>query len=298
MTVLVTLIGAAFILVALREIFQQLFNPSGGGSLSRKLMRIVWGAFRRIASRRPALLSLAGPFVFLSILASWVTLLAVGWALILWLHLSEGFLYQTGLDPSRNDGFLAALYVSLTTLTTLGYGDIVPVAWWLRVLQPLQALTGFAVLTVSVTWLLSIYPVLSRRRAFARDVHLIRESEPETGNVVENISPDAAAEMLGTLTSRLATVRGDLDRFPISYYFYEADDRSALSGAIPYLAWLAERAGDEDHAAGVRFRAATLRGAIRDLSSTLGAGFLDLPSAPVDKVLDAYARDHFRTPRR
>ncbi len=134
----------------------------------------------------------AGPFVFLSIVASWVSLLAVGWALILWPHLPGNFLYQTGLDPSKNDGFLTALYVSLTTMTTLGYGDIVPTVWWLRVLRPLQALTGFAVLTAFVTWLLSIYPVLDRRRAFARDVHDTHESEPEIGNIVGKMGPDAA----------------------------------------------------------------------------------------------------------
>lgn len=195
-TVIATLVGVALILVALRDIFQQLFNPSGGGSLSRSLMRVVWGLFRLIASRMPTWLGIAGPFVFLSVILTWVTLLAVGWALILWPQMPENFLYQTGLDPSQSSGFISALYVSVTTLTTLGYGDIVPTSWWLRVPQPLQALTGFAILTTSVTWLLSIYPAISQRRTFAKDVNLIRESEPQTGNVVEKLSPDTATELL------------------------------------------------------------------------------------------------------
>lgn len=294
MTIIATLIGVALILVALRDIFQQLFNPSGGGSLSRTLMRIVWGLFRLIASRRPSWLGIVGPFVFLSVLTTWLSLLAVGWALILWPQMPENLLYQTGLDPSENGGFISALYVSMTTLATLGYGDIVPTSWWLRILQPLQALTGFAILTTAVTWLLSIYPAISQRRTCAKDVHLIRESEPETGNVIEKMSPDIATELLGDLTSRLVAIDGKFNQFPITYYFHENDERTSLAGALPYLAWLAERAGDQHHTAGVWFRAGTLRGAIRDISSNLGSSFLDLPSAPVGKVLEAYARDHFR----
>ena len=297
MTIIATLVGVVLILVALRDIFQQLFNPSGRGSLSRSLMRIVWGLFRLIASRRPTWLGIAGPFVFLSVILTWVTLLAVGWALILWPQMPENFLYQTGLDPSDNSGFISALYVSVTTLTTLGYGDIVPTSWWLRVLQPLQALTGFAILTTSVTWLLSIYPAISQRRTFAKDVYLIRESEPQTGNVIEKMSPDAATQMLGDLISRLLTIDGNFNQFPITYYFHESDERASLAGALPYLAWLAERGSAEHHPASVRFRAKTLRGAIRDISSNLGTDFLDLPSAPVGKVLEAYARDHFRASR-
>ena len=262
MTSLLTILGVVLILVALRDIFQQLFNPSGGGSLSRTLMRSVWGAFRLLASCRPALLSLAGPFVLLSIIASWGSLLAVGWTLILWPQMPENFLYQTGLDPPQNDGFLSALYVSLTTLMPLGYGDIVPTSWFLRVLQPLQALTGFVLLATSLTWLISINQVISRRRTFAYEVHFIREPEPETGNIIEKMSPDAATKLLSDLTLRLAAINMDLNRFPITYYFHERDERSSLSGVLPYLAWLAERAGDEHHAAGIRLRAAPLRSAI------------------------------------
>jgi hypothetical protein len=43
-------------------------------------------------------------------------------------------------------------------------------------------------------------------------------------------------------------------------------------------------------------RANMLRGAIEDFSDTIGARFLDLPSASSDKILAAYARDNLHTP--
>src|SRR3712207_8219247 len=89
MTVVATLVGSVFILVALRDIFQQLFHPSGGGSLSRSLMRAIWRALHRAAARKQGLLGFAGPSILISIIFSWVLLLATGWALILWPHRSE-----------------------------------------------------------------------------------------------------------------------------------------------------------------------------------------------------------------
>ncbi len=75
----------------------------------------------------------------------------------------EQFLYATGLNPANNSGFVDALYLSLMTLTTLGYRTITPTAGWLRLLGPLEALIGFALLTASLTWVTSLYPALRRR---------------------------------------------------------------------------------------------------------------------------------------
>ena len=64
MTVVSTLVGTVFIFVALRDIFQRLFHPSGGGSLSRSLMRAIWRAFRRAAARKRVLLGSQGQSSF------------------------------------------------------------------------------------------------------------------------------------------------------------------------------------------------------------------------------------------
>lgn len=67
------------------------------------------------------------------------------------------------------------------TLTTLGYGDVTPVSDWLRLLAPLEAAVSFALLTAGVAWLMSIYPILARRRALAHEVTLLRETSQQTG---------------------------------------------------------------------------------------------------------------------
>lgn len=298
MTILATLSGAGLIILALREIFQQLFHPNGGSSLSRALMQTVWRLFRRIAVHRPASLALAGPVTYLTVIASWSILLVVGWALIFWPRMPGGFLYASGLGNSGQGGFLEALYLSLVTLATLGYGDIVPTSGWLRVLAPLEALIGFGLFTAAISWLLSIYPALSRRQVFAHEVTLIRESERETGSAVREVSADATDRMLISLTTQLVTIQGDLVQFPITYYFHNGDERYALPVVMTYLVRLAESGGEEDCSPEVRLRAAVLGAAIDDFSTTVASYFLDLSSSPTEEVLEAYARDQFHEPRK
>jgi hypothetical protein len=294
-TPLLSLLGAGLILAALRDIFDTLFHPSGKGMLSRALPRLLWRGVRRIGVRYPLAQELCGPATLLSVIASWTTLLAAGWAFVFWPHLTEGFLLASGPDSSAHGRFVDALYLSLVTLTTLGYGDITPTLGWLKVLVPFEAMVGFGLLSASLSWVVSLYPVFSRHRSLAHEVSLVRKAESETGIGVRQMDPLAAEQMLGSLTTQLIAVQTDLIHFPISYYFRSSKERFELSTAMPCLLRLAQEGDSADCAPGVRMRASMLRGAIEDFSDTIGERFLDLPSASSDKVLAAYARDNLRT---
>ncbi len=84
-------------------------------------------------------------------------------------------------------------------------------------------------------------------------------------------------------------------QFPITYHFYNADEQTALSGAMPYLLYTAKKFGAPEQSVTVHFHATLLRGAINDFADTVGLGFLRLPSGITHKVLVAYAHDHFRS---
>jgi hypothetical protein len=294
-TLLLSLLGAGLILVAVRDIFDTLFHPSGKGMLSRALPRFLWRGVRRIGGRYPLAQELCGPVTLLAVIASWAALLAVGWAFVFWPHLARGFLLAPGLSSSAQGGFIDALYISLVTLTTLGYGDITPTSSWLKVLVPFEALVGFGLLTASLSWVISLYPAFSRHRSLAHEVNLVREAESKTEIGVRQMDALAAEQMLGSLTTQLIAVQTDLIHFPISYYFRSSNERFELSAAMPYLLRVAQEGDGADCAPGVRMRASMLRGAIEDFSDTVGARFLDLPSASSDKVLRAYARDNLHT---
>ncbi len=296
MTLLLSLLGAGLILFALRDIFDTLFHPSGKGMLSRTLPRPLWRGVRRFGAHYPVVREVCGPVTLLAVIASWAVLLAVGWALIFWPHLPSEFSFNPGPGPSLHGGFVDALYLSLVTLTTLGFGDIAPTSGWLRVLVPLEAMIGFGLLTASLSWVVSLYPAFLRHRTLAHEVSLAREAESETGIGIGQMDALAAEQLLSNLTSQLVAVQADLIHFPISYYFRSSNERFELSAAVPWLLRLAEEGASEDCSPGVRMRASMLRSAIEDFSATVGSRFLDLPSAPTEKVLTAYARDNLHAP--
>ena len=125
-TVALTVLGAACVLVALRDVFDTLFHPHGRAIVSRTLIRVVWRIARRVARRDHRLLSVAGPVAFLIVIGAWGTLVLVGFAFMILPQLPEGFSFDPGLDPAAQDGFEDALYVSMVNLVSLGTGDIVP----------------------------------------------------------------------------------------------------------------------------------------------------------------------------
>ena len=273
-----------------------MFQHGGQGRLSGALMRGRWWGFHRLARARLRLFPLAGPVALLVVVGTWATLLALGWALIFWTQMSTGMSYANGSPASGTGGFLDSLYLSLVTLGTIRYGDITPARGWLKIVTPLEALLGFGLLTASLSWLLSIYHALLRRRSLAYEIVLLRDAENETRIRADRVDGEAAECLYAELTSRLVAVERDLVVFPISYYFAESDKRFALPTALPFLLELAERGISGSLAPSARLRAAMLRQAIDDFAHTTAGLFHGQRSQSAARMLDAYARDHAQTP--
>jgi Ion channel len=282
--------GLLLIALACRDIFDSLFHPEGKANLGRFVARAVWVAIRRVSGRSRRAQALAGPLGMIAVISTWALLLIVGWALVYLPHVDEGFRVVEGAEGGD---FVTALNISLVTLTTVGFGDVTPVDEWLRVVTPLEALLGFGLLSASVSWLLLVYPVLSRRRSLAYEVSLLRREEQETGTGLLDLGPEAAERVLAELTSRLIAVERDLVSFPVTYYFVEADPRFSLAATAPYLVDLAERGGSPHAPEWVRLRAHLLEEALADLAAT-SRSFHRAESESPAELLEAYARDHLR----
>ena len=67
------------------------------------------------------------------------------------------FVFTVGLVSSRSMNNFNALYFSFTTLSTVGYGDIVPVSGIARMLAMVEAVFGMFYVTLLIARLVSLY---------------------------------------------------------------------------------------------------------------------------------------------
>lgn len=289
MTLLAPAVGALLLAVVLRDVFHTIFHPAGQGSLSRLLLSSTWRVARWIGG--PVRLGeLAGPLGLVAVMATWGWGAVLGGALIYWPHIDR-FSYATGLDPVARADFLDALYLSLTTMSTLGFGDIVPTEGWLRVATPAQALLGFSLLTAAVTWVLQVYPALNRRRTLATRLTSLHGSGFRTA--LEHADSAMPAILLSDLAGQVAQMRVDLTQYAETYYFRSQDARSSLPATLPFALDLVA-AGRCGARADVRLAATHLACAVEDLADHLRREFLRT-DGDADEVLAAYARDHGET---
>jgi hypothetical protein len=281
------------VLAAAGDIFHSLFHPSGRATLSGLVIRRVWRTVRAVSRRRPRLLGLAGPLGVLTAILTWAAMLVVGFALIYWPSLPAGFLLGSGLEPAAHDGFLDAVYVSLVMLSTLGLGDVSPADPALRLVVPAQALMGFGLLTASLTWVLSLYPVLRRMRALAEEVVTLEEA---TGGDVRGgmaeVGPGEATRIISSLTSQLVAVRTDLVQHELVYYFHEGDRLHSLADALPILVALARHGEEPANPPELRLAGRRLRLALEHVAATLAAGVLGRPGLRMAEAFRAYADEH------
>ena len=285
--------GMLLILLALRDILLTLMTATGRGPVSSRFMAVIWRVMRPVAVRWRSYREMAGPLVFLGVIASWTTMIVVGWGLIYWPFLPNEFLVDFGLDLERDspENFLTALYFSMVVLATLGFGDIVPTDQWLRLIVPLEGLVGFGLLTAGISWFLSIFPALSRRRRLAHQIALVREAEDEP---VDRWKADAMIALLDAFASQLIAIRSDQIQFPVIYYFRDADPKSELVPNLRYLLDTAGRVQAEHYEEGspLDLHQHMLRRAVYDYIQTIAAQFHGGPAADPEALLDELAREH------
>lgn len=282
--------GAALVIIGGYDVFHTLLNLSGRGTISRLVFAVGW-----TLSRRARRLGVAvGPISVLATIVIWAALQVVGWALIYLPSIPEGFAYTNDLDPTAFAPFGEAVYFSGATLTTLGFGDAVPAEPWLRVVAPIEALTGFALLSASATWFLQLHGALARRRSLA-----LRLSQLEEAGFSRSltITPHpSAALIIESVAAQIAETRVDFVQSAETYYFRELDQRASLSAASQ-TAWSLAQAAGESPDASVRQSGQVLDSALRDLADYLHESFLGRrrsTAGSIPEVLASYSDDHRR----
>jgi voltage-gated potassium channel Kch len=283
-----TVLGTGLVLLMLVDVFRTLLYPHGSGPVGRAIMRGFWLMSRKLRGRGTLI---AAPLAMAAVIGAWAALAAIGWALLYLPHLPAGFVHGAGV-PQRGD-FAEALYISLVTLSTVGFGEIVPAHPLLRLVVALEAVTGFGLLTATVTWILQTYPALNRRRALAHQLNLFREAAGPTG--VLSLDARHAAGLLESMAGNVASVSIDLLAFHETYYFREVEQRGSLPATVAYAQELASQAQRSENPE-LQFAGRMLHAALDALAEVLRGKFGHSGTTSSD-VFDSYELHH-RHPRR
>jgi hypothetical protein len=231
MTAAWALAGAALIFFVLAEAFEALVLPrrvTRPFRFTRFYYRAGWLAWIALARlvpatrRRQTFLSTFGPLSLLVLFAIWAAGLILGFGLV-----------HHALAPDR--GLAGSLYLSGTTFTTLGYGDVTPTGPAARALAVAEAATGFGFFAVVVGYLPVLYQSFSRREAFIALLDARAGSPPAAGRLLLRTPPGMSGgnclhDFLAEAERWAAEVlEGHLSYPVLGYYRSQHDNQSWLA---------------------------------------------------------------------
>ncbi|GAB3221614.1 potassium channel family protein [Mycolicibacterium hippocampi] len=283
---IVGVVGALIVVAVMRDVFHTLFHPIGHGSIAPNVMKFVWWLLRVFHPDR-RIASMTGPLGIALVVLTWGAMAVLGWAMLYFSLMPEGFAFSSELSPAERNPVFDSLYVSLVTIGTLGFGDIVPTLPWLRLIVPLESLFGFMLLTAAVSWVLQIYPTLHRRRVVALELSTLREARRTQPGLDIDAVPTS---VLTGLATAIVEVRNDFNQDGATYYFRDLEADASLAVSIQYATQLADEAAQSERPQ-MRLAGALLAAAVDSLAGILDAEFLQL-GGDTAAVIRAYAADH------
>ncbi|HYE14471.1 MAG TPA: potassium channel family protein [Pyrinomonadaceae bacterium] len=234
-TFLFTTAGVGLLLLVAYDVYATVLHASARyGPIGERLDRLVWRtarsvAFRLSRIRRHKLLNAVGPVLLPLLLATYVFSLIMGFALVYYPHVPELFIYS---QKHEGSAFMDAVYFSGISLTTAGYGDIVPRTSPMRALAVAESATGVALISLTITYLLSVYGALEKKRAVALSFyHQAGEGADAAGYIAHHFVEGRFYGLRDALRTATRDMQGLLEshvEHPVIHYFHPAEVYKSL----------------------------------------------------------------------
>ncbi|WP_298458468.1 potassium channel family protein [uncultured Cellulomonas sp.] len=233
--VLVGVLGAALVLLVLVDALTTTVTVGGGaGLLTRRVTGVLWRVLLRVHRRDSdsSVLAAAGAVLLIVTVLVWVALLWAGWALVL--LSSDSVVNSTTRAPA---GVADVVYYAGFTVFTLGVGDFVATTSVTRVLTAAASFTGLFVITLAITYLISVVSAVVARRALAVQIATLGSDPVDmvTGGWDGDQFSSAFVQRLVNLTGALATSAEQHLAYPVLHYFHSSTRVTAAPVAVAHL---------------------------------------------------------------
>jgi hypothetical protein len=277
-----TVVGGALLLAAtLWDAFETMVlsrRVSRGSRLTVLFYRLTWPSWRAIArrmeagNRRENFLTVYAPMWLLLLIALWALSMVLAFGMMQW---GAG---SRMAAPDGSDSFATTLYMSGTTLFTLGLGDVVPHSSIGRFLTVFESGIGLGFVALVIGYLPVVSQAFSRREASIALLDARAGSPPTAVELLRRHigdgSGDALVELLRDWERWAAELLESHVSFPVlAFYRSQHDNQSWVAGMTALLdsCALILAVVKTDCRRQARLTFAMARHAVADLSRVLNA---------------------------
>jgi len=241
--------GVFFCLGAVLDAFQTIIlprRPTGRLRITRLFFILTWSPWSAIARRcmkpklREQVYSIFGPGSLLLLLAVWAVLLVSGFGLIFF-GLGSPFADVAGLaGPGSAERLRMDMYVSGTTLFTLGLGDVLPHSALARTIIILESGTGLGFVALVIGYVPVLYGAFSRREVSVALLDGRAGSPPTSAELLRRHAFAGGQETLALLLVEWERWSAEILESHVSYpilcyYRSQHDNQSWLSALTAVL---------------------------------------------------------------
>ena len=246
--VLAWVIGFFFCAGVVLDAFQTIIlprRPTHRFRLTRFFYIMTWTPWVAMAGRmkdrkvREQFYSIFGPLSLLVLLGVWASLLVMGFGL---LYFALGTPFSDTLNPvgSVLTSLRSDLYVSGTTLFTLGLGDVTPKAQIVRALIVVEAGTGLGFVALVIGYIPVLYQAFSRREVSVALLDARAGSPPTSTELLRRHGYEGGEQDLIRLLAEWERWAAEILESHISYpllcyYRSQHDNQSWLSALVAVL---------------------------------------------------------------
>ena len=243
------ILGLFFVLAVGLDAFQTIVlprRPSGRLQITRLFFILTWGPWRAVAGTvkeknlREDAFGVYGPLSLILLLVVWATLLVIGFGL---------FFFASGVPFTEPNGPAALgalgqlrtdLYVSGTTLFTLGLGDVLPRGPIARGLIIAEAGVGLGFVALVIGYLPVLYGAFSKREVSIALLDGRAGSPPTAGELLRRHGFDGGDAAIVALLAEWERWSAELLESHVSYpilcyYRSQHDNQSWLSALTAIL---------------------------------------------------------------
>ena len=225
------LAGAGLFIVALMlaDISGSLLGDEGnGGVVTGRAARVVWRVLepaRRRGRNRSS--HVVGRIIVLAIPLSWLLSMWVAWTLVFASVPDNVVATSSRLPASSNEKVYFVGYL----LVTLGNGEYQPVGTVWQGLAVIATITGFAVLTLGVTFIVPVVQAATTRRRTAALIAVHGTTVAELRR-----SMDAGTLDQGTIAHEIVALTEAHGAFPVLHFLHTRDSVRSAPAMIARLA--------------------------------------------------------------